>query len=944
MGEEEEEVLPDHLRCKRTDGRKWRCSRRVMDNVKLCEIHYLQGRHRQYKEKVPESLKLQRKRKKGLNKDDSVLNNVEVKARKVVKMAKMMRKRIKVSDDSESMEAPVGKKVSKQGNKQLELIRMVLKREVEKRKKKKKMKRKEEEEEQEELHYSDGELTKELPNGLMAISMASTAPEYCNVGSQCDVKLCVDHKAITPRYFRSKNVERLPEGKLQVLPYERKCKRKKCHWCQRSDSWNLIKCSSCQKEFFCMDCIKERYFDTQNEVKMACPVCRGTCSCKDCLRSKCKDNETKEFLAGKSKVDRILHFHYLVCTLLPILKQINEDLNAEIETEAKFRGKRPSDIHIKQVECCGNDQAYCNQCKTPFLDLHRSCPICSYSLCMSCCRQSCQRNSSEEIITSISESSDGMDACLAGENHLLDKKAITNGNSVATFSLHKSTKYDGIGDVSCPPKELGGCGDKFLELRCVFPLSQIKEMEVTAEEIVCSYDFPETLDKSSSCSLCPDTDNKLDGFKQLQEAALREDSKDNWLFYPTVLDIGADNFEHFQKHWGKGHPVVVQDVLRNTSNLSWDPLVMFCTYLEGSISRYENDKDELEACLDWCEVEINIKQCFTGSLKCQPQKNMWHDMLKLKWLLSSQLFKEWFPAHFADSDFVTKLSYDSYDVVNIMAHTTDVPLSTEQLTKIRKLLKRHRSLCRRDSSEINADQLKEQGEKVYSLPPAEDIEMTRLHRKEREEKHFSRRVNRTACIITEATDIASQNTDSKISQDEECDSDSDSENPYGNSNNDRDGKFIKHYGAQWDVFRRQDVPKLLEYLKRHSAEFSPSHDNHKQVDHPLLDQSFFLDNTHKMRLKEEYKIEPWTFVQHVGEAVIIPAGCPYQIRNSKCCVHVVLEFVSPENAAECIQLIDEARQLPEDHKANVDHLEVKKMALYSIDSAIKEIRELTSKT
>ena len=28
-------------------------------------------------------------------------------------------------------------------------------------------------------------------------------------------------------------------------------------------------------------------------------------------------------------------------------------------------------------------------------------------------------------------------------------------------------------------------------------------------------------------------------------------------------------------------------------------------------------------------------------------------------------------------------------------------------------------------------------------------------------------------------------------------------------------------------------------------------------------------------------IEPWTFEQHLGEAVIIPAGCPYQIRKLK---------------------------------------------------------------
>lgn len=28
-------------------------------------------------------------------------------------------------------------------------------------------------------------------------------------------------------------------------------------------------------------------------------------------------------------------------------------------------------------------------------------------------------------------------------------------------------------------------------------------------------------------------------------------------------------------------------------------------------------------------------------------------------------------------------------------------------------------------------------------------------------------------------------------------------------------------------------------------------------------------------------IEPWTFVQKLGEAVIVPAGCPHQVRNLK---------------------------------------------------------------
>lgn len=37
---------------------------------------------------------------------------------------------------------------------------------------------------------------------------------------------------------------------------------------------------------------------------------------------------------------------------------------------------------------------------------------------------------------------------------------------------------------------------------------------------------------------------------------------------------------------------------------------------------------------------------------------------------------------------------------------------------------------------------------------------------------------------------------------------------------------------------------------------------------------------------------------------------------------MVLDFVSPENVTECIQLIEELRLLPENHKAKVDSIEV----------------------
>ncbi|CAJ1961520.1 unnamed protein product [Sphenostylis stenocarpa] len=948
---DEGEVVPEHLRCCRTDGRQWRCRRRVMENLKLCEIHYLQGQHRQHKEKVPESLKLQRKRQ-----NDAVETQVGAKRK--------------------AREALVNRR------NQLELIRMVLQRAVEKKKKKN--------ESQLNLPlnlnlHSNHELRKELPNGVMAIASASTP----NVAS-------------SSRYFRSKNVERVSVGKLQCGRNFKKGRSKKCHWCQRSDSGSLIRCSNCQREFFCMDCIKQRYFDTQNEVKMACPVCRGTCTCKDCLASQYEDSESKEHLAGKSRVDRILHFHYLVCMLLPVMKQIKEDHHMGVETKAKVKGKRTSDIIIKPVNLGCNEKNYCNYCKTPILDLHKSCLSCSYSLCLRCSHALSQGSTSAEDKSSISKLPDKLNACIYSGRCLLNDKAISNGNLTGTSMLTEWTSCNGAAIVSCPLTKLGDCGNSHLDLNHVFPLSWIKEMEAKAEEIVCSYDFPEALDKSSSCSMCVDKDHKTCIYKQLPEAAQREDSNDNYLYYPTVLDIGSNHLEHFQKHWGRGHPVVVRDVLQSTPNLSWDPLFIFCTYLERSMTRYENNKDLLEACLDWFEVEINVRQYFTGSLKCQPKKNTWDEMLKLKGWLSSQLFKEQFPAHFDEiidalpiqeymnplsgllnlaanlpqgsakhdigpyvyisygcaddeADSVTNLCYDSYDMVNVMAHTMDIPLSTDQQSRMSKLLKKHKALCQKVSCKTTTEH-------------TEDREQNEMHSMLSEGTNLLRRVNRTSYISSEAKTISNQNLDTNISGLEECGPYSKTEkaqgslsfhrkvlstemfpdhkhrNPFKNSNGDKRKKTTENSGAHWDVFRRQDVPKLLEYLKRHSDEFLYTSEHNKKMVHPILDQSFFLDNTHKTRLKEEFKIEPWTFEQHVGEAVIIPSGCPYQIRNPKCCVHVELEFVSPENVAKCIQLIDEIRLLPEDHPAKGDKLELKKMALHSMSTAIKEIRELTCRT
>lgn len=250
-------------------------------------------------------------------------------------------------------------------------------------------------------------------------------------------------------------------------------------------------------------------------------------------------------------------------------------------------------------------------CKLAIVDLHRSCPNCSFKLCLSCCRELCQANTPEgleELVYGFFnrklESSPGK-VCDSEKSKNASEQNLLTCPSIASPTWTTCNFDDGI---SCPPAEFGGCGKCLLSLRCIFPLDWTKMLELSAEEIVCSYDLPEISDLSSRCSLCLPMGHEDSGLEQLREAVAREYSNDSFLYNPTLLESHNDNLEHFQKHWAKGHPIIVRNVLQSASELSWDPIVMFCTYLENSIAKFEDDKEQTNSssCLDWCEVSAKV--------------------------------------------------------------------------------------------------------------------------------------------------------------------------------------------------------------------------------------------------------------------------------------------------------------------------------------------------
>ncbi|KAL9177973.1 hypothetical protein ABFS82_01G095300 [Erythranthe guttata] len=693
-----------------------------------------------------------------------------------------------------------------------------------------------------------------------------------------------------------------------------------CHQCQRNDKGKVVRCVECKTKRYCVPCMTTWYPKmSEEDFATLCPVCRNNCNCKACLRMELPIKGLLE-IQKKSypEIDKdkeVPYSKYIIKVLLSFLEQINTEQVTELELEAKIKGLSVSDIKIEDAACNKYERIYCDECRTSIADYHRSCPLCSYDLCLSCCRERRDRQiRGGENGRPIKFVDYGFDYLHGGE-----KVESEDLNSVEIRVLEEN------GIIPCPPEDKGGCGEGVLELKSLLQDEPIQELVIEARQIRDELNVERVSEISGGSCTCsaiasPDT-TSCNSCK----AASREDPFDNSLYCPTAVDLTHEDHKHFQWHWSKGEPVIVRDVLETTLGLSWEPMVMYRAFRQIKNLQYEKLLDVTAInCLNWCEVDINVLQFFKGYSEGRFDSKGWPEILKLKDWHPSTLFEKKFPRHNAEflsclpfkeyshphkgylnlavklpneslkpdmgpktyiaygfneelvrGDSVTKLHCDVSDVVNVLTHVQSVSVSPVNQDAIRKLKEKHAEQDRREIPEVA--RMANRGKDVVNAPES-------------------------------GVTCHDVNNDPKS-------------------------------GALWDIFRKQDVPKLEEYIKRHFNEFRHIYGNLlPEVIHPIHDQTVYLNAEHKRRLKEEYGIEPWTFIQRLGDAVFIPAGCPHQVRNLKSCIKVAVDFVSPENVDSCFKLTEEFRMLPHNHRAKEDKLEVKKMIIHALRAAVDDVK------
>ncbi|XVF57492.1 hypothetical protein PTKIN_Ptkin06aG0209500 [Pterospermum kingtungense] len=898
--------IPDDLRCKRSDGKQWRCTAMSMPDKTVCEKHYIQAKRRAANSALRASLKKKRK----LGGDTEMFGDTKSDEFDVPLVSR------KVEDHP----LPVsGKKYKEKVSKN-------------------------------QIQYSP-----ETPpmRGLSARNSAKMEDDYQRDGSPYEESWRSYKAPSFSAADSSKNRSQRSYEDDVVMPAEDSEDSSEevfvgqtCHQCRRNDRERVTSCLKCDKRGYCDSCLSTWYSNLSlEEIEKACPACRGSCNCKACLRG---DNLIKVRIREIPVLDKLQYHYCLLSSVLPIVKKIHQEQCYEVELERKLRG---TEIDLFRAKVNADEQMCCNFCRIPIVDYHRHCANCSYDLCLRCC-QDLRRASS------ISAEDSGNET---GERTQDKETAMGQVSKLKTSFLDKFSgwKANSDGSIPCPPKEYGGCGHHSLNLNRIFKMNWVAKLVKNVEEMVSGcrvYDVgsPEKTELNNS---------------RLSQFADREGSDDNLLYCPTSQDIKAEGIADFRKHWGKGEPVIVKEVSDSSSISSWDPMAIWRGIQETADEKIKDESHRTVKaidCLDMSEVDIELGEFIKGYTEGRAHENGLPEMLKLKDWPSPGASEEFLT--YQRPEFISKLPLLEYihsrlGLLNVAAKLPHYSLQNDVGPKIYISYGTYEELGRGDSVTNLHFKMRDM---VYLLVHTCEVKAKgqRTEVEDIQKSNGEPEVNEasgdpeTRSDEKELPDLSLDGTDtndeyessSAVHEDEKMeDQEAETTMTAGKSlhsewlnRNRSDMPEEPHVAACcWDVFRRQDVPKLLEYLSVHYKDFGkPENAISDSVTHPLYEEVVYLDEHHKRKLRQEFGVVPWSFEQHFGEAVFVPAGCPFQVRNLQSNVQLGLDFLFPESVGEAVRLAEDTRCLPNDHEKKLQILEVGKISLYAASSSIKDVQKL----
>ncbi|TKV96146.1 hypothetical protein SEVIR_9G410200v4 [Setaria viridis] len=853
-------AVPEDLRCKRSDGKQWRCSAPSMPDKTVCEKHYVQAKRRSASSALRASL---RRSSSAAPFRSAAAARLRDEARPApLPMAVARPLYARVAGEAVYVAEPVPAPAPARG----------------------------------EVAYEG------LPLGNAA--GARTAAELVGRGTA---------------------------WLTDAGPAE----TRSCHQCRKVGGVHW--CSSCDRRGYCAGCISRWYSDIPiDDVRKVCPACRGICNCRVCLQG---DNLIKARVQEIPVVDKLRYLHCLLAYVLPVLKQIYSDQCFEIGVETRSSGPKTD---ILRAKINSDEQMCCDFCKVPVFDYHRHCPKCLYDLCLDCCRDIrrsratiARGEDNEDHVEDKSRDSCSKRARLEPSTESVNDKSCSQQmdlNNIDIKSLVPTWRVSNDGSLTCGPHEAGGCGSSKLVLRRIFKINWIAKLVKSSEEMVNGCKVHDLQDGCLSYS----DGRRLDLIGQqnlgLPKCSNSEDISGNCVYSPVLEDLKHEGIMHFRKHWIKAEPIVIRKAFEPSLSSIWDPVSIWRGIQE--IMDEEMNEDVIVKAVDCSnrsEVDIELKQFIKGYSDGNKGGDGRLLMLKLKEWPRPSVLEEFLLCHrpefivnFPLVDFI----HPRWGLLNLTAKLPQDALQPEVGMKLLIAYGSRQELGQGDpvmNLTINMDDV------VHMLMHAAEMHNQCPKRllsngSERIANGTSAHVNDHSPVPNLDLDVGEREHKHTISHCEEV-----------KANNLEESQA----GAVWDVFRRQDLPKLNEYLSAHQEEFGASCQAVPSVKYPIYDQTVYLNNYHKKTLKDQYGIEPCTFHQHIGEAVFIPAGCPFQVKNLQSTVQLALNFLSPESLPESVRMAQEIRCLPNGHVAKLKMLEVKKISLYAASSAVREIQRIT---